>query len=75
MSMSALHASLSRGETPQWDARTGEIRIQLALYDLDELQARPDLVLSRGEAESLFAHLRAVLAPVPEPTRHPELVR
>lgn len=75
MSMSALHASLARGEVPTCDARTGEIRIPLALYSLDELQGQPDLVLSRGEAESLFAHLRAALVPVTEPPMQPELVR
>ncbi|MET9729218.1 hypothetical protein ABZZ79_00705 [Streptomyces sp. NPDC006458] len=52
------------------------MRVPLTLYDLDEPQDYPDLVMSRSEAEALFAHLRFALVPVPEqPTARPEVVR
>jgi hypothetical protein len=75
--MSRLHASLRRGSTPACDSRTGEVRVPLTLYDLDEPQDYPDLVLARAEAEALFAQLRAALVPVPEQqlTARPEVVR
>jgi hypothetical protein len=73
---SRLHASLRRGVQPICDSRTGEVRVPLTLYALDEVQDYPDLVLSRGEVEALFAHLRVVLVPVPEQTTaRPEAVR
>ncbi|MEV5911048.1 hypothetical protein AB0M00_19370 [Streptomyces chartreusis] len=74
--MTRLHASLRRGEVPVCDGRTGEIRVPLTVYDLDEPQAYPDLVLSRAEGEALFAQLRAALVPAPEqPATRPEVVR
>ncbi|MFE9624310.1 hypothetical protein [Streptomyces sp. NPDC006527] len=58
------------------DSSTGEIRVPLALYSLDVHQGDLDLVMSRSEAEALFAHLRAALVPVPAPTGvRPEAVR
>lgn len=74
--MSRLHASLRRGSTPACDGRTGEVRVPLTLYALDEPQDYPDLVMSRSEAEALFAHLRVAIVPVPEhSTARPEVVR
>ena len=77
MSRTRLHASLRRDEMPVRDAATGEIRVPLALFDLDEHQGDTDLVMSRKEGEALFAQLRAALVPVPAPTgvRPPEAVR
>ena len=73
----SLHASLRRGSQPACDARTGEVRVPLTLYALDEAQGYPDLVLSRSEAEALFAHLRVALVPIPEQpaAARPEVVR
>lgn len=74
--MPRLHASLRRDEPPVRDFSTGEIRIPLALYALDTRHCDADLVMSRREAEGLFAHLRVALVPVPEqPTTRPEVVR
>lgn len=71
-----LHASLRRDEPPVRDAVTGEIRVPLSLYDLDEHCGDTTLVMSRAEGEALFAHLRAALVPVPAPTgARPEPVR
>ena len=69
-----LHASLRRDEPPTRDATTGEIRVPLALYDLDEHRGDVPLVMSRAEAEALYARLRLELVTAPEP-RRPEPVR
>ncbi|CAL9591481.1 hypothetical protein SUDANB1_05234 [Streptomyces sp. enrichment culture] len=75
-SRARLHASLRRDELPARDATTGEIRVPLALYDLDEHRGDVPLVMSRAEAEALFAHLRVSLLAVPEQsTARPEVVR
>ncbi|MFC8873247.1 MULTISPECIES: hypothetical protein [Streptomyces] len=42
---------------------TGEIRVPVALYDLDEHRGDVPLVMSRAEAEALYAHLRVALVP------------
>ncbi|MGW2742390.1 hypothetical protein [Streptomyces sp. NPDC001450] len=74
--MSRLHASLRRGEVPVCDSRTGEVRVPITLYDLDEPREYPELVLARAEAEALFAQLRAALVSVPaQSTARPEVVR
>ncbi|GHA05688.1 hypothetical protein ACFOOM_14275 [Streptomyces echinoruber] len=76
MSRTRLHTSLRPGETPVCDRSTGEIRVPIALYDLDTHQGDTSLVMSRREAEALFASLRAALVPVPEQrTMRPEAVR
>ena len=69
-----MHASLRRGEEPTRDAMTGEIRVPLALYDLDEHRGDTELVLARGEAEALFDRLRDELVS-PAQVRRPEPVR
>ncbi|MDV6290347.1 hypothetical protein R2F25_30530 [Streptomyces sp. UP1A-1] len=67
-SLPRLHASLRRDESPARDAATGEIRVPIALYDLDEHRGDVPLVMSRAEAEALFAHLRVALVPA-QPAR------
>lgn len=59
---SDMHASPRRGEPPTSDPGTGEVRVPLALYQLDEHQADIPLVLSRGEAERLHTALTRLLA-------------
>ncbi|MET8707756.1 hypothetical protein [Streptomyces californicus] len=63
------HASPQRAALPIGDPTTGEVRIPVALYDLDVLQAEVPLVLSRTEAEALRDRLDVLLsgtlAPVP----------
>ncbi|MEU9065804.1 hypothetical protein AB0D60_02770 [Streptomyces sp. NPDC048306] len=66
-----LHASLRRDEPPTRDATTGEIRVPLALYDLDEHRGDLPLVMSRSEAEALFTRLRLALMPT-QPARATE---
>ncbi|MFC9990945.1 hypothetical protein ACFXKV_17360 [Streptomyces globisporus] len=69
MSVTTWHASPQRAALPLGDPTTGEVRVPVALYDLDELQAEVPLVLSRTEAEELRDHLDNLLAgtlvPVP----------
>ncbi|MDT0382396.1 hypothetical protein RM572_26915 [Streptomyces sp. DSM 42041] len=57
-----LHASPRHGAPPTSDLGTGEIRVPLALYDLDEHQADVSLVLSRTEAGLLHASLDRLLS-------------
>lgn len=72
--MTALHASLRRDTTPTCDGSTGEVRVPIALFRLDECQGDADLVLPRAEAVALFAHLRSILVPA-QPAARPEPVR
>ncbi|MFB6426418.1 hypothetical protein ACFCXC_23540 [Streptomyces microflavus] len=69
MSVTNWHASPQRAVLPLGDPTTGEVRVPVALYDLDELQAEVPLVLSRTEAEQLRDSLDTLLAgplvPVP----------
>ncbi|WP_335936601.1 hypothetical protein [Streptomyces sp. PTD5-9] len=53
MSVTSWHASPQRAAMPHSDPSTGEVRVPVALYSLDELQAEVPLVLSRAEAEAL----------------------
>lgn len=62
MSLLTWHASPQRAATPLGDPVTGEVRVPVALYNLDELQAEIPLVLSRTEAEALRDRLTTVLA-------------
>ncbi|MEU2719734.1 hypothetical protein [Streptomyces smyrnaeus] len=57
-----LPASPRHGAPPTSDLGTGEIRVPLALYDLDEHQGDVSLVLSRSEAELLRASLDRLLS-------------
>lgn len=54
MSHAQLHASTRRGEPPAVDHVTGEVRVPLALYALDEHQGDAELVLSRADAQQLL---------------------
>ncbi|MBK3561072.1 hypothetical protein JHN55_32010 [Streptomyces sp. MBT56] len=69
MSVMTWHASPQRNALPTGDPTTGEVRVPVALYDLDALQAEIPLVLARSEAEALRDHLDMLLAgtlvPVP----------
>ncbi|MFI2184829.1 hypothetical protein [Streptomyces sioyaensis] len=69
-----LHASTRRGEPPSVDGVTGEIRVPLALYAVDEQRGSVDLVLSHAEAASLFASLVEALGSPTHASRpqHPE---
>lgn len=72
-----LHASTRRDELPTIDSVTGEIRVPLALYAVDEHRGSVDLVLSRADGESLLASLVEALGSsthVSRPLR-PEVVR
>ncbi|MER6694551.1 hypothetical protein [Streptomyces minutiscleroticus] len=55
------HASPRRGAAPHADATTGEVRIPLSLFCIDEHKGDVDLVLSRVEGEILLEELRAGL--------------
>ncbi|MFI2314073.1 hypothetical protein AMK17_25435 [Streptomyces sp. CB00072] len=70
MSVMTWHASPTRAALPIGDPTTGEVRVPVALYDLDVLQAEVPLVLSRTEAEALRDRLDTLLAGtlVPVPT-------
>ncbi|MDH2392070.1 hypothetical protein QCN29_25465 [Streptomyces sp. HNM0663] len=55
------HASPRPGAPPMGDADTGEIRVPLDLWCVDRPQGQADLVLSRVEAEHVYAHLSRLL--------------
>ncbi|MDX2643454.1 hypothetical protein PV341_07675 [Streptomyces sp. PA03-1a] len=70
------HASPRRAADPVSDPGTGEIRVPLSLFSVDEHQGDVDLVLSRVEGEGLLSTLRAALAASAEAVfRGPEVVR
>lgn len=56
-----LHASTRRDEPLTHDTVTGEIRLPIALYDVDERCGDVALVLSRAEAQRLYTQLAAAL--------------
>lgn len=62
MSVTSWHASPQRAASPVSDPSTGEVRVPVSLYAIDELQAEVPLVLSRAEAEALRAKLADLLA-------------
>ncbi|WP_049577461.1 hypothetical protein [Streptomyces sp. SBT349] len=55
------HASPDPNEPPIADAATGEVRVPLALYLVDQQRGRVPLVLSRADAEQLCTVLRRAL--------------
>lgn len=55
------HASPRTTVQPSTDDTTGEIRLPLSLYQVDEHQGDVPLVLSRVEAEQLHASLSCLL--------------
>jgi hypothetical protein len=71
------HASPRRDAAPYSDGATGEVRIPLSLFCVDEHIRDVDLVLARVEGETLLAQLRPALAASAESTltRRPEVVR
>ncbi|MDN3027992.1 hypothetical protein [Streptomyces sp. S.PB5] len=65
-----MHASTRRDEPLTTDAVTGEVRVPLALYAVDERRADVDLVLSRTDGQRLFTELAEALGfvrPMPAP--------
>ncbi|MEV0634409.1 hypothetical protein AB0I77_05410 [Streptomyces sp. NPDC050619] len=71
------HASPRRAAAPYSDGQTGEVRIPLSLFCVDENLRDIDLVLSRAEGEDLLEQLRGALNASSETafTRRPEVVR
>ncbi|TKA11757.1 hypothetical protein [Actinacidiphila oryziradicis] len=59
--MCKWHASPRRAVPASRQDDTGEIRIPLALFDLDQLKGHLELVLSRVEAEQMYAGLSRLL--------------
>lgn len=64
-----LHASLRRDAVPRTDPETGEVRVRLALYRVDELQGDVELVMSRDEWATLMAAQHASGGGRPEGAR------
>ncbi|MEU2674597.1 hypothetical protein ABZ622_38310 [Streptomyces sp. NPDC007164] len=62
MSVTLWHASPQRAASPSSDPATGEVRVPVSLYNIDELQAEVPLVRSRVEAEALRSKLADLLA-------------
>ncbi|MFE5771456.1 hypothetical protein ACFQ7O_24185 [Streptomyces sp. NPDC056485] len=58
------HASLTRNVGPSTDRDSGEVRIPLALFDVDVHQGDAELVLTRREARGLLEHLADAVTPV-----------
>ncbi|MEU6421122.1 hypothetical protein [Streptomyces spiralis] len=56
-----MHASIRRNEPLAAVPATGEVRIPLALYAVDELRGCADLVMSRAEAQAVFTELAEAL--------------
>lgn len=56
-----LHASVRRDEPLRTQQDTGEVRVPLALYALDENRGDIDLVMSRTEGQTLFTRLAEAL--------------
>lgn len=56
-----LHASVRRDEPLKTQPDTGEVRVPLALYAVDENRGDVDLVLSRAEGQTLFTRLAEAL--------------
>lgn len=61
-----LHASTRRHEPLTAVPVTGEVRVPLDLYAVDELRGTTDLVMARGEAQRLFTQLAEALGYVGE---------
>ncbi|GAA2639757.1 hypothetical protein GCM10009863_66050 [Streptomyces axinellae] len=57
------HASPRKEAEATTDSVTGEIRVPLSLFKVDQRQGDAPLVLSRREAEALHARLGYLLAP------------
>lgn len=55
--MSLLHASPRPSTSVSSDSTTGEVRVPIDLYCLDQPQGPVDLVLSAREAEELHGQL------------------
>lgn len=68
------HASPQRGGAPASDAGTGEVRVPLSLFHVDQHMGDVELVLSRLEGEELLTGLRAALA-ASAVRKRPEAIR
>ncbi|KJY43684.1 hypothetical protein VR41_01955 [Streptomyces sp. NRRL B-1568] len=55
------HASPQRAEAATGNPATGEVRVPLALFRLDQPRGSVDLVLSRVEAAELYSALGRLL--------------
>jgi hypothetical protein len=55
------HASPRSDSEPTGDRTTGEIRVPLEVWSVDQPQGPVDLVLSSREAEQLYARLSFLL--------------
>lgn len=62
MDVHAWHASLRRGEAATAEETTGEVRLPLRLFNLDEPQGDVGLVLSRPDVRELHAYLGHLLS-------------
>lgn len=60
-SVDQWHASPCRTAHATGDSDTGEIRVPLSLFHVDQHQGNVELVLSRGQAEQLHAALSCML--------------
>ncbi|NUS74955.1 MAG: hypothetical protein HOV70_01985 [Streptomyces sp.] len=56
-----LHASLRRDEPMRTQQATGEIRVPLSLFAVDQNQGEVDLVMSRAEGQRFFTQLAEAL--------------
>ncbi len=61
-SVTQWHASPRRGASMITDSGTGEVRVPLSLFHLDQHQGDVDLVLSRAEAAELQELLSVLTA-------------
>jgi hypothetical protein len=69
-SLKRWHASPRRGAPASREPDTGELRVPLSLFELDAHQLDVELVLSRVEAEHLYATLsRLINDDQPSPSR------
>ena len=73
MAATPWHASPRANAAPTGDVDTGEIRVPLELFHVDSSQGDVDLVLSRGEAEDMHAHLSRLLTRTDPRVRGPRV--
>ncbi|MGI3198457.1 hypothetical protein ACRJ4B_15870 [Streptomyces sp. GTA36] len=66
MMLTRLHASIRAWKGLTTDRTTGEVRVPLDLYAVDEPQGGVELVLSRADGQRLFTQLAEALGYVCE---------
>ncbi|MEU3297573.1 hypothetical protein ABZ722_35275 [Streptomyces longwoodensis] len=64
------HASPRRGAAPYSDRQTGEVRVPLTLFAVDEPVSDIELVMTRAEGEAHLEQVRAALAAATETAVH-----